>query len=253
MSNSAVQISENTQVSELDVTISKITFGIAPIYTSGVIRAARLLARDAGFDLQGFLIDVMSKRLARALDSAAVTIALAASWTNATTTAANTAITYTDLANLVFSIDPAYLASPSCGWVVSPTIALKLKTTLDSSNLLRDAQAGLESSRRSGPDCSPPPLWPAESTRPARSSRSRRRSTCRCEDVAGVGAVPWPLSLEASDAGRRDPELVDEQALERVTDGAALVIEAAVGHAGASRVDVRLRVEADPLTLSGTR
>jgi HK97 family phage major capsid protein len=133
-SNSAVQIGENSLVSESDVTIAKIVFPQAPLYTSGIVRAARLLVQDAGFPLQAFLIDVFSKRLARGLDSAAATVALAASWANVTTTASNTAITYTDLANVVFSIDPAYLASASCGWIVNPTVALKLKTTLDSSN-----------------------------------------------------------------------------------------------------------------------
>src|SRR4029077_4836695 len=78
----------------------------------------------------------------------------------------------------------------------------------------------------------------------------------RAQDCHGSRDLPGPLVRSPLDATAVDatavdeshlawPKPVDEQSLQRATDGTSFVVEPAVRDADPMRVDIRARVEAD--------
>jgi HK97 family phage major capsid protein len=116
-------IGENTTASDQDVATGSVKFG-AHIFSSKVIKIPNALLQDSAFDLAGEVGRMIGVRIGRKTNSSMTTgtgigaprgIVTAA--TLGVTTAGATAITYDELVNLVFSIDPAYLAQPGCGFM----------------------------------------------------------------------------------------------------------------------------------------
>ncbi|KUH38390.1 MULTISPECIES: phage major capsid protein [Streptomyces] len=109
-------LSENTQVTEQDVTIGQADIG-AYTYTSKLVRVSLQLLQDNAFDLESWLARKLGERIGR-IQNTHFTTGTGTSQpegvqTNATvgktgTTGQTTSVTYDDLIDLIHSIDPAY-------------------------------------------------------------------------------------------------------------------------------------------------
>jgi HK97 family phage major capsid protein len=109
-------LGENTADDEGDVEFGEKTLG-AYTYTSKIVRVSMQLAQDTGIDLESFVANRLGRRIGRAQaphlisgTGASQPQGLLTGITVGKTTAANNAITYNELMDLVASVDPAYLA-----------------------------------------------------------------------------------------------------------------------------------------------
>ena len=148
-SNVATLISENTQVSEDDVTLQQVTLG-AYKYTSGVIRVSMELLQDSAIDLDSYLSARFGERFGRAYEAAFTTgtgsnqptgivqaminrdcpiLIGAGSSTNDGFGAAATTIGSNDLVNLEHQVDPAYRVNGT--FMLSDNALKVIKTLLD--------------------------------------------------------------------------------------------------------------------------
>ncbi|MGI5436163.1 phage major capsid protein [Streptomyces shenzhenensis] len=116
-------LTENTQVTEQDVTLGQKDLG-AYTYTSKMIRASLALLQDSAFDTEGFIARKLGERIGRAvaahLATGTGTNQPEGLFTNATagkTGAAGqtTSIIYDDLIDLQHSVDPAYRGTARWG------------------------------------------------------------------------------------------------------------------------------------------
>jgi predicted phage gp36 major capsid-like protein len=107
-------LSENTQDTEQDVALGQASLG-AYTYTSRIVRASMQLLNDQAVDLETWLANQLGQRIARAQAAHFITgngstqpQGLVTGLSTGRTTAANNAITYDELVDLVHSVDAAY-------------------------------------------------------------------------------------------------------------------------------------------------
>jgi HK97 family phage major capsid protein len=97
-------------------------FPSATTWSSQVIKASIALDEDAGVRLAILLGDAFRIRFGRGFGAAVISYLLGDTPVGATTASAS-AITQTDLLNLMGSVDPAYGAADTAGWLMSwPTL-----------------------------------------------------------------------------------------------------------------------------------
>jgi len=145
-SNPGVLININTQVSETDLTFGQASYGDAYNFSSGLVLMPEALVRDSFFDLDPYLAKILGKRLGRVMNSylstgtgssqpTGIQTAVIASGTVVQgTTGETTSVGYTDLDNLIESVDEAYLQSPSCGWMFSQSTRKAIRKLVDGNN-----------------------------------------------------------------------------------------------------------------------
>lgn len=136
-SNTGALLSENTQATEQDMAFGQGQLG-AYMYTSKIVRASFQLLQDSAFDMDTWLPRKLGERIGRAL---AVHLAtgtgsgqpqgLITGLTKGVTSAAGTAISYDDLVDLEFAIDPAYRNSPNLRYVFADTALASLRKVKD--------------------------------------------------------------------------------------------------------------------------
>lgn len=124
-------LTENTQVSEQDVTLGQKTLG-AYTYTSKLVRLSLQLLQDDVFGVDAWLIQRLGERLGRAVAAHLATGTGTGQpeglFTNATagktgTTGQTTSVIYDDLIDVIHSVDPAYRGNGK--WAMSDA-ALKM-------------------------------------------------------------------------------------------------------------------------------
>lgn len=131
-------LSENTQVTEQDVTLGTNDVG-AYMYTSKLVRVSLQLLNDSAFDLESWLAQVLGRRIGRAQNAHFTTGTGTAQPEGVQTNAVvgktglvgqTTSVIYDDLIDLIHSVDPAYRNSGRVGWMLndaSLAIGRKLK------------------------------------------------------------------------------------------------------------------------------
>ncbi|MEU0359922.1 phage major capsid protein [Streptomyces cyaneofuscatus] len=134
-------LSENTQVTEQDVTLGTNDVG-AYMYTSKLVRVSLQLLNDSAFDLESWLAGVLGRRIGRAQNAHFTTGTGTAQpegvQTNAVIgktggTGQTTSVTYDDFIDLIHSVDPAYRNSGRVGWMFNDA-------TLGTARKLKDSQ-----------------------------------------------------------------------------------------------------------------
>jgi HK97 family phage major capsid protein len=134
-SNKGAILAENTQIGEQDVTFASKTLG-AYKYTSKLIRVSYELMQDSAFNMQGFLAGALGERIGRITnehfttgDGSSKPVGLLAATGGApkgADGAVTGAIDWTDLVNLIHSVDPAYRANGALMMHDSTVKALKM-------------------------------------------------------------------------------------------------------------------------------
>ena len=136
-------LSENSQITEQDITLGQKTLG-AYTYTSKLVRVSLQLLQDSAFDIDTWLPRKLGERIGRAVAAHLATGTGTGQpeglFTNATagktgTTGQTTSIIYDDLIDLIHSVDPAYRESGDCRFVLSDS-ALKMVRKLKDGNSL---------------------------------------------------------------------------------------------------------------------
>jgi HK97 family phage major capsid protein len=135
--NIGALLSENTQVTEQDLTFGTALLG-AYMYTSKAVRVSFQLLQDSAFNLDAWLPRKLGERIGRATSVHFATgtgvgqpQGLITGLTNTQTAAGAAAITYTDLVALEFKLDPAYRNSPNLRYVFADTALRNLRMQLD--------------------------------------------------------------------------------------------------------------------------
>lgn len=140
-SNVGAILSENSQITEQDVTLGQKTLG-AFTYTSKLVRVSLQLLQDDAFSIDTWLPRKLGERIGRAvaahLATGVGTTQPEGLFTNATagkTGAAGqvTSVTYDDLIDLQHSIDPAYRLSAQ--WAMSDSALKVIRKLKDGNNL----------------------------------------------------------------------------------------------------------------------
>ncbi|MEU0716834.1 phage major capsid protein [Streptomyces lavendulocolor] len=139
--NTGAILSENTQVTEQDVTIGTADVG-AYMYTSKLVRVSFQLLNDSAFNLESWLARKLGERIGRA-ENAHFTTGTGTNQpegvqTNATigktgTTGQTTSVIYDDLIDLIHSVDPAYRQGGRARWMLNDA-------TLGAARKLKDGQ-----------------------------------------------------------------------------------------------------------------
>ncbi|MFG3154232.1 phage major capsid protein [Streptomyces sp. NPDC048219] len=139
--NEGAILSENTQVTEQDVTLGQEELG-AYTYTSKLVRVSLQLLNDSGFDLESWLARKLGERIGRAQNrhftTGTGTNQPEGVQTNAVVGVTGAAgqvdsVTYDDLIDLIHSVDPAYRLGGRAGWMLHDT-------TLGTARKLKDGQ-----------------------------------------------------------------------------------------------------------------
>lgn len=142
-SNIGAILSENSQITEQDVTLGQKTLG-AFTYTSKLVRVSLQLLQDSAFDIDTWLPRKLGERIGRAvaahLATGVGTTQPEGLFTNATagktgTTGQTTSIIYDDLIDLIHSVDPAYRESGNCRFVMSDSALKMIRKLKDGNNL----------------------------------------------------------------------------------------------------------------------
>lgn len=136
--NTGEILEEGTAVSEQDVAFGQKTLG-AYTASSKMIRVSDLLLQDSGIDLEGFLARRAGERIGR-IQNTRLTTGTGASQpqglisgaTTGKTTAGATAITYTELIDLIHSVDAAYRQG-QCGFMMHDLILAYVRKIKDDS------------------------------------------------------------------------------------------------------------------------
>lgn len=138
-SNTGEILEEGTAVSELDATFGQKTLG-AFTASSKMIRVSNLLLQDTGVDIEGFLARRVGTRIGRIQNTrlttgtgAAQPQGLITGATTGVTTASATAITYTELIDLIHSVDAAYRAGGNAGFMFHDLILAYVRKIKDDS------------------------------------------------------------------------------------------------------------------------
>lgn len=138
-SNTGEILEEGSAVSEQDVTFGQKTLG-AYTASSKMIRVSNLLLQDTGVDIEGFLARRAGERIGR-IQNTRLTTGTGASQpqgyitaaTTGKTTAGATAILYTELVDLIHSVDAAYRAGGNCKWSMHDLILAYVRKIKDDS------------------------------------------------------------------------------------------------------------------------
>lgn len=133
-SNSGEIIGENTTVAEQEVATGAVVFG-SHIFSSKEIRVSNKLLRDSAFNMASVVGSMAGERIGRRGATAFCTgtgssqpTGLAVSSGLGKTAASATAITFDELLDLQYSVDPAYRdPSLGAGWVMHNNIALVIR------------------------------------------------------------------------------------------------------------------------------
>lgn len=130
-------IGENTTATDQDVATGAVKFG-AHIFSSKIVKVPVALIQDSAFDLASEIGRMCGTRIGRKTNSSCTTgtgmgmprgIVTAA--TLGKTAASATAIKYDELVDLVYSVDPAYLVQPGCGFMMNAQILAALAKLKD--------------------------------------------------------------------------------------------------------------------------
>jgi HK97 family phage major capsid protein len=120
--NKGALLSENTVVTEQDVTFGGKTLG-AYMYSSKLVRVSLQLLQDSGVDIESFVARKLGERLGRIFNEHWTTgtgVNQPQGWVTGATTGATsagaTAITVNDIINLIHSVDVAYRSGPDVGF-----------------------------------------------------------------------------------------------------------------------------------------
>lgn len=122
-------LAENTQVTEQDVVLGQAQLG-AYTYTSKLVRVSLQLLQDSAFDVESFLARKFAERLGRATNAHFTTGTGTAQPQGVVTGASSgkvgpigqtLTVTYNDLVDLIYAVDPAYLTnrSPNLGFMTA--------------------------------------------------------------------------------------------------------------------------------------
>lgn len=138
-SNTGEILEEGTAASELDVSFGQKTLA-AFTASSKMIRVSNLLLQDTGVDIEGFLARRVGTRIGR-IQNTRLTTGTGASQpqglitgaTTGKTTAGATAITYTELIDLIHSVDAAYRAGGNCRFMFHDLILAYIRKIKDDS------------------------------------------------------------------------------------------------------------------------
>lgn len=135
--NEGSLIGQNTASDDLDVTFGAKVFRSYKV-TSKMIRVPHELMRDSSLDLAGELGRILGERLGRSLNRYCTVGTAAAQPQGAVTGAAAgvtaasaTAIAFDELIRLQHSVDPAYRASPACGFMFNDSTASYVRRLKD--------------------------------------------------------------------------------------------------------------------------
>jgi HK97 family phage major capsid protein len=115
---SAIKISEAAAQTFVNPVFGNINWPLCTTWTSEAVKASVQVDTDAGVKLATLLADAFRVRFARGFGAECVSILVADAPTGATTAGAS-AITQTDLLELVKSVDPAYAAADTSGWAMN--------------------------------------------------------------------------------------------------------------------------------------
>jgi len=134
-------LAENAQVSEQDATFGQITLN-AYKYSSKLIRVSVELLQDSAFDLEGFLARALGERIGRATNEHFTTgdgsskpngIVTASTLAKTGASGQTTSVTYDDLVDLLYGLDPAYRANAR--WMLNDSTIKALRKLKDSNGL----------------------------------------------------------------------------------------------------------------------
>jgi HK97 family phage major capsid protein len=129
---SAAIVSENAQSTEGEVnTVDRLQLAKVPTWRSKQIVWSLELLQDTAFPAEALIDDVIASRFQRGIGASNVSTLLSAA-TSGATSASGAVVSIDDLLNLMGSVNPSYLASPKCFWLMNfATLisVLKLKDT----------------------------------------------------------------------------------------------------------------------------
>lgn len=130
---SAVIISENATSAEAELgTIDRVSLGKVPTWRSKKLVASIESLQDSQFPIEDLIVSNAVKRFQRGIGAANVGTLIGAATSGATSQAAG-AVSYADLLNLLGSVDPSYLASPKCFWLMNFATLIAIYNLKDSS------------------------------------------------------------------------------------------------------------------------
>lgn len=146
-SNPAQLVTQDAQSSKIEPTLGQLSFPTCPTWRSGIALVSLELDQDSAFRFDELLARMFAIRFARGLGAANVATLLSAATIGVGPNTAPaivgdddsapanpvTQVGYSDLCNLLATVDSAYLASPKCYW------AMRFQTLLALWNL-RDRQ-----------------------------------------------------------------------------------------------------------------
>jgi HK97 family phage major capsid protein len=132
---------EDTQDTEIDPQPDSLVLPKAPTWRTGMVKVSLELAQDSAFPIDEYVSKNFGPQLARGIGAANVAALMSkasqgaiasgsASNDGSGATGANSVGT-DDLYALMASVNPAYLASPQCGWLMSFATLIKLLTLKD--------------------------------------------------------------------------------------------------------------------------
>jgi len=132
-------IAENTAVTETDITYGAITLQ-AYQYSSDMVRVPFVLLQDSAFNLANEIGDALGIRLARILnehfttgDGAAKPYGIVNASTLGVTSASATAIAWSEITDLIHSVDPSY--RPGARFMYHDNVMLYLRKLVDGQGL----------------------------------------------------------------------------------------------------------------------
>lgn len=132
-------LGENTQASEQDVTLGTDTIG-AYMYTSKIVRVSLQLIQDSGFDVESWLAKKLGERIARIRNQHYTTgtgssqpegIVTGAAIGKTGASGQTTSVLYTDLVDLLLSVDPVYRDGNRAKWMFGDGILGTLLKLID--------------------------------------------------------------------------------------------------------------------------
>jgi HK97 family phage major capsid protein len=130
---SAVVISENAESTEGELTtIDRLQLAKCPTWRSKQIVSSMELLQDSAFPVEDVVAENISRRFVRGIGASNVTTLLGAATSGATSGSA-TSVGIDDLYSLMESVDPAYLASPKCYWLMNFSTLISILRLKDSS------------------------------------------------------------------------------------------------------------------------
>ena len=133
VSQSATIIDENViSVKTTPLTFAQMLLANAPTWRSGWIVAPIQLIQDSAVPIESMLISALGVRIARGVGANIVSTLQSSALTYSTAAGQTQSVVGDDLFNLMSSVNPAYLASPKCGFAMNYSTAisvLKLKDT----------------------------------------------------------------------------------------------------------------------------